>query len=303
MPIHLPPLSRRKFLLRSFAAGAGLALGPEIFAAEQKTDGNFWALLSDPHIAADPAQVVRNVNMAEHLATVAKEILALPRRPAGIFVNGDCAWNSGEPGDYSTFADLLQPLRHAGMKVHLTLGNHDQREHFWSALRAEKSARRPLADRQAALLRTPRVNWFLLDSLEKTLATPGLLGTEQLSWLAQALDANAAKPAIVLVHHNLDSGEKSIGLKDTEELFKVMRPRKQVKACCYGHTHDWNVKQDESGIHLVNLPPTAYGFKEGRPSGWVRATVEAEGMQLELRCVDQQHKDHGQMLNLKWRAA
>ena len=303
MPIHLPPISRRQFLIRSFVAGAGLALAPEIYAASKKVDADFWALLSDPHIAASRSEIVRAVNMTEHFTTVTDEILALPQRPAGVFVNGDCACSTGEKSDYATFADLLKPVRRVGMKVHLTLGNHDHRENFWSALKAEKSARRPLADRQAALLRMPRVNWFLLDSLEKTLATPGLLGGAQLDWLAKTLDANAGKPAIVLVHHNLDVSEKTSGLKDTNELLKILRPRTHVKTCFYGHTHDWNVKQDESGIHLVNLPPTSYVFKEGRPSGWVRANLEAEGMRLELRCVNPQHKEHGQVVNLKWRPA
>jgi Icc protein len=63
------------------------------------------------------------------------------------------------------------------------------------------------------------------------------------------------------------------------------------------------VARDESGIHLVNLPPVAYIFREGQPSGWVRATLELDGMRMELRCVDQSHKDHGQIVNLKWREA
>ena len=303
MPIHLPPLSRRKFLIRSVVAGAGLALGRNIFAADKKIDEDFWVLLSDTHIAADRAKIVRDVNMADHLATVSRELLALPELPAGVFVIGDCAWNSGEKDDYATFTNLLEPIRHAQMPVHLALGNHDNRERFWDALEAEKAAKRPLADRQTALLQTPRLNWFILDSLEKTLVTPGMIGAEQLDWLARSLDANANKPAVILVHHNLDAGEKSIGLRDTEELYKVIRPRKQVKACVFGHTHNWNKSQDESGIHLINLPPVAYIFREGQPSGWVRATLAPDGMRMELRCVDQSHKDHGQIVNLKWRVA
>jgi len=42
MPIYLPPISRRQFLVRSLAAGAGLALGPSILAAAKRTDPNSW---------------------------------------------------------------------------------------------------------------------------------------------------------------------------------------------------------------------------------------------------------------------
>src|SRR5207344_2395819 len=115
------------------------------------------------------------------------------------------------------------------MPVHLALGNHDNRERFWEVLQAEKSALKPVADRQVALLKTPRANWFILDSLETTLSTPGHLGEEQLAWLQKALDANAEKPALVLIHHNPGiSG--NMGLKDTVALFEVIRPRAQVKA-------------------------------------------------------------------------
>lgn len=302
MPIHLQAISRRQFLLRTLAGGTGLALSPGLLAVAKRTDPNSWALLSDIHLAADRGLVARGINMTDHFTTVSRELLALPKRPAGVFINGDCAYNSGQKGDYGQVANLLEPIRQGQMPVHLALGNHDNRDRFWEALQEEKAAQRPLADRQVALLSTPRTNWFMLDSLETTLSTPGLLGEEQLSWLARALDANPGKPALVLLHHNPGlSG--NMGLKDTAALFEVLRPRKQVKAYIFGHTHAWNVGQDESGIHLINLPSVAYVFSPGQPAGWVHATLERKGVQLELRCVDPLHKAHGQIVKLQWRAS
>jgi 3',5'-cyclic AMP phosphodiesterase CpdA len=301
MPIHLQPIPRRQFLLRSLAGGAALVLSPSLLAAAKRTDPNSWALLADPHLAADPSLVARDINMTDHFTKVSSELLALPKLPAGVFITGDCAYNSGQTADYRHVADLLKPIRQGQMPVHLALGNHDNRERFWESLPEEKATKRPLADRQVALLPGPRANWFVLDSLEETLSTPGLLGQAQLDWLAGALDANRDKPALVLLHHNPGlSG--NIGLKDTTALFAVIRPRKQVKVYIFGHTHAWNVWQDESGIHLINLPPVAYVFQPGEPAGWVHAMLEREGMQLELRCVDQAHKCHGQVLKLQWRA-
>jgi len=301
MPIYLPPLSRRGFFRRTLAATAGLALSPRLFGAEKAADDKLWALFSDPHIAADPAHVHYRVNMAEHLKNVVREVAALPVRPAGVMVNGDCAFDSGEKDDYATFTGLLEPLRAAQMPIHLTLGNHDNREHFWNVLKAEKTARRPLVDKQALLVPTPQANWFVLDSLDQTLSTPGFLGKEQLQWLAGALDANAGKPALVMVHHNPGLSENVPGLKDTAAFLEVIRPRKHVKAYFFGHTHFWNVSQDDSGIYFINLPPVAYVFREGEPSGWVRATLAPDGMKLELRCVDTTHKQHGEVKELKWR--
>jgi Icc protein len=226
----------------------------------------------------------------------------LPKRPAGVFVVGDCAYNSGEKNDYGTFTELLNPVRLAEMPVHLTLGNHDNRERFWDALEEQKAAKRPLADRQAAMVASPQVNWFVLDSLEKTLSTPGLLGQEQLDWLAKVLDENSAKPALILIHHNPGTASSVEGLKDTAALFEVIRPRRQVKAYIFGHTHNWSITRDGSGIHLINLPPVSYVFREGNPSGWVHATLRSDGMRLELRCVDRTRKDHGQTTHLTWRS-
>ncbi len=304
MPVHLPPLSRRRFLASTAIAGAGLLFPGALRAAEKPVDENCWALFSDTHVAADRKTVARGINMTGHFEAVSREVLELPKRPARVLVNGDCAFNSGEEGDYATFVQLLKPLREAGLPIDLTVGNHDVRERFWNALTTAKDTKRPLADRNVALLKTPLVNWIVLDSLEKTLQTPGIFGGEQLDWLARTLDANKDKPVVVMGHHNLTFfGGANMAAKDSEQFMAILRPRTQVKAYFFGHTHVWQHKQDESGIHLVNLPPVAYVFQEGQPSGWVQATLEREGIYLQLHCLDHKHKDNGQVLDLKWRAA
>ena len=105
----------------------------------------------------------------------------------------------------------------------------------------------------------------------------------------------------MLVRHNRGKDGSIGGLKDTAQSFEVIRQRKQVKAFIYGHTHDWKVTQGETGIHLINLPPVAYVFKETVPSGWVQAGLGRSGMNLELRCVKPTHPRHGEAMSLKWR--
>jgi hypothetical protein len=302
MPIHLPPLSRRSFLRRAVAAGVGLGCAPHLLAEERRTNPNSCILLADTHIAAEATKINKSVNMTDHLVAVSNAVLKVSERPMGVFVVGDCAFSQGEPGDYTQFVKLLEPLRADEMPVHLLLGNHDHRENFWAGLTAEKAVKRPVADKQVALVRSELVNWFMLDSLEKTLQTPGALGAEQLKWLAETLDANASKPAVIVVHHN-PGLEGNIGLKDTSLLWEVLRPRKQVKAWVFGHTHNWKITQDDSGIHLVNLPPTSYIFRDGDPAGWVQATTRHDGMKLELHSLDPKNKSHGQLVDLKWRDA
>jgi Icc protein len=301
MPIQLSPLSRRAFLRRTLLAGASLAITPQLHAAMRRTDATSFALMADPHIAADPTRVTRSVNLTSHFQTATREIVGLPQRAAGVFIVGDCALGSGEPGDYGHLAKLLEPLRADGLTLNLALGNHDHRDNFWAGIGSQKAAKRPVVDKQVALIKSKHVNWFLLDSLEKTLQTPGALGAEQLHWLTTALDANRKMPAVIVVHHNPGEDNKIGGLKDTQALLEIIRPRPQVKAWVYGHTHNWKVTRDASGLHLVNLPPVAYIFREGDPSGWVHATTRRDGMKLELRAIDPKHKAHGQVVDLAWR--
>ena len=303
MPIQLDPISRRTFLRRALLTGAGLALAPQLHAAMRRTDASSFALLADPHIAAEAAKVHRNVNLAAQFNAVAREIVGLPQRAARVFVLGDCAFSAGEPADYAQLTTLLDPLRAEGLTLNLALGNHDQRENFWAAIASQKAARRPIAQKQVAFIKTQHLNWLMLDSLETTLQTPGALGEDQLQWVAKILDANREVPAVILVHHNPGEDNKIGGLKDTDALLEIIRPRKQVKAWVYGHTHNWKTTQDASGIHLVNLPPVSYIFREGDPSGWIHATTRPGGMKLELRAIDPGHKAHGQVVDLRWRTA
>ena len=302
MPIHVAGLSRRQFLSRTIAGLSGVLVAPQLVGAPTRGNPDSWVLFSDTHIAADRALKARGINMADHLHQAVAEVLALPERPAGVFVNGDCAYNSGQQADYRTFMELLTPLREVAVPLHLGLGNHDDRENFRQGVAlAMPGERQPVEHKHVALIRSRRANWFLLDSLERTASTPGWLGHEQLEWLAGTLDANRKIPAIVMLHHN-PGILGNMGLKDTVPLFEVIRSRIHVKALIYGHTHTWVTESDTSGLHLINLPAVGYAFKEGEPSGWVQAMVNNHGMVLRLSATDRTHKAHGQLVDLKWRA-
>jgi 3',5'-cyclic-AMP phosphodiesterase len=304
MPIFLPQISRRQFLKRAALAGAAVALAPHSYARNygKPRDKNTFVFFSDTHIAADAAKINLDVNMTDHLVACVGELDAWPVKPAAVIVNGDLAFQTGAIEDYAQFGKLIEPLR-AIAPIHLSLGNHDDRENFWNAFPQDATVQSSNLHRQATVFSGENANWFLLDTLDVTAKAPGELGASQLDWLAHELDSRPDKQAIVVPHHNPQFGKITTGLLDTPALMAVLAPRHQVKALVFGHTHVWSVTQHDSGIHLINLPPTSYLFKPGPPSGWVRATIGSDGAEFELRCLDPKHPEHAQVKSLKWRVA
>lgn len=299
MPIHLPARTRREFLL-TVGAGA-VAFATPTLAAEVEEDVVY--LLNDTHIGEKHPP---NSPVPTHLRQVVDELVDRPRKPAAVLINGDLALKDGQPGDYRHLATLLQPLRKAGLDVHLTLGNHDDRAVFYDVLREERPESPPVESRHVSIVETRFANFLLLDSLQKTMVTPGTLGPRQLGWLAKALDARPDKPAIVVAHHNPRLGGDPRhflgGLTDSEPLWKMLAERRWVKAYVHGHIHDRSYAK-HAGIHILNTPATSYvADPEKSTTGWTVARLNATGATLTTRTTDERHPWNGQAKSLAWRS-
>ena len=270
MPLLLPQLSRREFLKRTALVGAGVALAPQVYAGlfGKSRDKHTFAFFSDAHIAADAMTVSRKVNMADNLAACVRELAAWPVKPATVIVNGDLAFKSGLPEDYATFGRLIEPVR-ALAPIHLSLGNHDERDHFWQAFPHDATKLKSVPQKQAGTFSSDRANWFLLDSLDVTDATPGEVGPAQLAWLARELDARRGKPAIIVCHHNLQTPGVTAGLKDTAAFEELFARHRQVKAFIFGHTHNWH---DRDSTRAACCSSTSR-----RPAMFSRKAVRAAG--------------------------
>lgn len=313
MPITLPPISRRRFLAGSLAATGAVLCPGWLRAADAAAavDPHRFILISDIHIDADRKMAKMKTNPWDNFRRAAVDILKTmaENRPAAALINGDLTHHQGNPEDYVTLIDAVAPIRAAGLPVHMAMGNHDNRGHFWKALPADAARDKAIEDRQTLLIEAPRANLLILDSLDVVAQTPGLIGPRQLAWLTRTLDAHPDKPAIVFTHHDPDQRteeekkdprKKLTGLKDSQALLDVLLSRKQVKAHVFGHTHTWTSFQRE-GLHFVNLPPTAWVFKEGRPQGWTDLRIGQAGATFELRCLDVGHPNHGDKFELRWR--
>lgn len=305
MPLHAAPISRRSFLAHSTAGMASLAVLQQSWGAEAEANPNLFALLSDTHIPDSRDVATRGVNMTSNLQQVVGQLTALKRKPAGVIINGDCAYLKGLPADYENLSRCLAPLSEAGLPLHLTMGNHDNRGPLYDAFATQKPSRPLVESKHVSVVEMPHANWFLLDSLTEVDVVTGELGEAQRAWLGKALDAHADKPAIIVAHHTPQftppaEGVRWTGLKDTVEFFDLIVPRKHVKAFIFGHSHNWTLDRRE-GLHLINLPPVAYVFGEGKPNGWVIAEASATGLWLELKTLDGNHPQNKERVQLTWR--
>lgn len=305
MPIILPSIARRDFIKGSFVLSGASITASSFVAADSKSvrfDPNRIALLADTHISADPKQsypgtkwpgsLVKEdehewVNMADSLAQSAREVIDLNPRPANLIINGDCAMSRGTEAEYKELLRLLEPIRVAGITVHVTIGNHDKRENLWKLLPFLKKEQIGI---QAGVIELPNANLILLDSGRK-----GILGDQQLVWLAQQLDEWADKPALVFGHFNPypNRGVRPIkGMGDGSSLLKVLAKRKHAKAYFYGHTHEWQQDQRDH-LHLINQPAVSYYFGKGHAHGWVDMKLTEKSADLELHCINPKHKQQG----------
>lgn len=304
MPVSLIPATRRSFL----QAGAAAALLPWALDAGAADATPWFAMLADPHIEADPTKIARDTNMADNLKTVVAEILAEPTRPEFVFVNGDCAFNTGQKGDYQTLRSLVQPLLDGGVPVHLTMGNHDDRGPFYELFPEADAEPATKIERHVSVVESAHANWIFIDTLMEVNKVTGEIGAEQRQWISDAVDRHSAdgKPTLLVGHHYAQymregSTERIAGLVDTPEFMELLRSKPQIKAYIFGHSHRYNHRQDSDGIHLLNQPPVGYVFDPKLPNGWLRGQLAADSMTYELRALDKKHAQHGVAKTVTWR--
>lgn len=303
MPLHVTPLRRRDFLIAGGLASFGLTTSSHAWG-QAAADPNRLALLSDTHIPDATDVVARGVNMTDNLKGVVAKLVELDPKPAGVVINGDCAYLKGLPADYANLAECVAPLAEADLPLHLTMGNHDDRGPLYDALSGQRPESPVVDSKHVSVLRLPHANFFLLDSLFEVNVVTGELGAEQLAWLAKTLDELNDRPAVIVVHHNPqftppEEGKAWGGVRDTEAWFKTLTDRKHVKAVVFGHTHNWSISQ-HAGLHLINLPPVAYVFGETQPNGWVDAHLRPDGIDLTLHTIDPADERNGTTTRLNW---
>lgn len=121
MQSNLPRFSSRHGL-RSLLALAGLVLLPGTVLAQ---DSFRFVVFGDTRTATckydGPAADCINVKVVDKIN---KAILELNPKPAFVIANGDLA-RFGETRFYQAFADVMKPIKEAGIPVYVVKGNHE----------------------------------------------------------------------------------------------------------------------------------------------------------------------------------
>lgn len=296
------PLTRRSFF-RSAGLFALVFPFRGLAASVDTSGGDEVIILNDIHITGAPeSKIPANARGdSAHLRQAIEEILARPKKPAAVIINGDLALSVGTAEDYAVVRALIAPLREAGIPVHLTLGNHDVRPIFAAAFPEMKSASDLKEPRHNGLIDLPTTRLILLDTLDQTPGPSGQLGAEQIDWILQKVDETPNKQVIFVGHHNPTLGGDSRhfrgGLVDAPALWPELTKRTQVKAYLHGHTHEWTIAK-EGDIHIVSTLACAYVFREENNAlGWTSVRLNAKGFELKLHTLDAQHVWNGET---KW---
>jgi 3',5'-cyclic AMP phosphodiesterase CpdA len=152
-----------------------------------------------------------------------------------------------------------------------------------------------VANKHVIVAETGPVQIIVLDSLLHVKSLTGELGAPQCAWLNMVLEARDNKPTILFLHHP-PNGE----LLDTWRLLEIIKPQSKIKAVIYGHLHKYEYAQ-VAGIHLINLPATAYPILGNPPVGWVEAKLTPRGGEFTLHAIAGNRKSDGCTQTLLWR--
>ena len=293
MPVQTMPEFGRRVFLKASALGAAVFVFGDAHAHEGDS-GLHLALMSDVHIPADRLPGARGYDACEQLIRAVPDVLSA--KPDGLIVTGDLARHEGEVADYEVFLELIKPIRET-MPVYVALGNHDNRDNFYTAVKNLQGSVQPVEDKHVSVIENSQIRIVLLDSLLYVRQRGGLLGKAQREWLNAYLTAHADRPVVLMLHHTLGDGDND--LLDTEYFFDLLAPHLHVKAIFHGHSHAWR-RYERQGISIINLPTTAHIRGPEQPIGWVDAVFRKGGMELTLRAFGGNRDEDGKTFSYEW---
>lgn len=239
-----------------------------------------FAQLTDLHIKPAGQLAYRQVDTSACFEAALAHVQSQTVRPDLVLFTGDLV----DAGRVEEYARLRQHLASLQLPYFLMPGNHDARD----ALRATFPDHAYLGAGDAPICYTIEqfaVRIIALDSLVPG-ASGGAIGLEQLSWLADRLAEQPARPTVIAVHHppfatgigHMDA----IGLADSAAFADIVGRHRQVERVLSGHIHR-PIHTRWAGTIASTAPSTAHqvalDLRPDAPSAFVR---EPAGYQLHM---------------------
>ena len=198
--------------------------------------GKLSVLISDIHVGVNPAYAYTQ----PRLSKVVDAILAMDHRPDNVICFGDVALSYGLGADYNVSKPILQRIVDAGIKLTLTLGNHDRRSEFLKRW-PEYIKSSPVPGRVVSVVDLGTADLVLLDTLkgadDRALndmgPVEGTVDPAQLAWL-ESFVANAKRPFLVGSHQFVD-----LYIDRPKPISRIAKSPYAL-GWVYGHDHQWS---------------------------------------------------------------
>lgn len=221
--------------------------------------------LTDCHLMADPQAELKGICTRARFDRVLADIRARHPEVDKLIVTGDLTHDE----KLETYATLKELLAGWMPKLRVIPGNHDDR----ALMREVFGERIQVVERRNVFAEI--IGGWRLIGLDSHVPGQlyGELGSEQLNWLEQQLDADTRLHSCLFLHHPPVSVKSPwldrIGLTDAEGLLEVVSRRSSVRVVCCGHVH-----QERS----VSVGATAIFTT---PSAGVQFRPETESLEVD----------------------
>lgn len=145
---------------------------------------------------------------------------------------GDLA-DLGQPAAYQRLKAIIDRIP---IPVHITLGNHDDRNSFLSVFGASHIAETSKVDKAFDI---KGYRMILLDSSEPG-RVDGVLTASQIDWLKSRLAEATDRPVIVILHHNANAlhiESDDIRILEPDAFIDALKTHPDIRQVIAGHVH------------------------------------------------------------------
>ncbi|AKO45197.1 3',5'-cyclic-AMP phosphodiesterase [[Haemophilus] ducreyi] len=251
--------------------------------------GNFYSLgkkepiirllqITDCHLFSSESECLLGINTTKTFQAVIEHIHQTDFAYDAVLATGDLIQDHN-PEAYHRFAEMAKQF----VKPLFWLeGNHDQQPQMSLYL-----GKYPHIQPEKQLLAGEKWQILLLNS-QVAGAPSGYLSAGQLAWLNSKLAKHLDRYALVVLHHNIlptnSAWLDQHCLKNSEQLAKVLKSYRNVKAILHGHIHQ-EVDRVWQGYRVLATPSTCIQFKPNcrdftldmLPQGWREISLLEDG--------------------------